>query len=656
MIPGRSGRGDVGVGRVLARFFGIHRKGQKGAGSMMHGRFRTRRAAVVLFAAVCALFNDQTARASAAYNGTRGLIRTRSADTYSKGTLSFQLSSNYGKQDDEKLGPAFFNAADSAFVDYHTFITRAALTYALSDFFEIAGDLEVRNWIRTVQESTEDQLDTTTRGGLGDTDVSAKLGIPLPSERFKLGAYGNVTFSTGNKDRGFTTDSNDITVMGLATLDLSDLQTFVPTRMHVNAGYRFNTNEDLGYGIFLPEQPDSSGFNPPGYPSVATGESDSYNDAFLFDAAIEFPAPQVTFFVEFDWQKLINVDVPAGASVSTSTYTLSPGVEFRGGAGSSLEMGADINLNSGDTPSGINPPDWGLWLAFNYVNQVIARDTDRDGVSDDRDGCVDQAEDLDGYQDTDGCPDLDNDHDGVTDEADKCKDLAEDADGFQDDDGCPDLDNDQDGVPDANDQCPNEPEDFDGDQDVDGCPDLVKDSDNDSLPDDLDRCPLQSEDIDGYQDDDGCPDLDNDLDGIPDESDKCPTQPETFNGVEDEDGCPDAKEIGKQFVLRGINFESGRADLTPDSHTVLDQVIASMSAYPEARIEIRGHTDSQGPANFNLELSQRRAEAVRQYLIKGGIDPSRVTAVGVGEEEPMASNQTPDGRALNRRIEFRRLN
>jgi outer membrane protein OmpA-like peptidoglycan-associated protein len=623
---------------------------------MMHGRWWIRGAAVVVLAAACTAGSVETAPASVAYNGTRGLIRTRSADTFNRGTLSFQLSSNYGKQDDEKLSPAYFGTADSALVDYHTFITRAALTYALSDFFEIAADLEVRNWIRTEQEVTDGlSLDTETRGGLGDTDVSAKLSIPLPSQTFKLGAYGNVTFPTGDKERAFTTDSNDITVMGLATIDLSDLETFVPTRMHVNAGYRFNTNEDRGYGIFDPENPDSSGFNPPGYPSVPADQNDSYNDAFVFDAAIEFPAPQVTFFLEFDWQKLLNVELPADAGVSTSTYTLSPGVEFRGGS-SSFEVGADINLNSGDTPAGINAPDWGLWLAFNYMNQTVASDADKDKVPDNRDGCVDQAEDIDGFQDADGCPDLDNDHDGVPDTSDKCADLAEDVDGFQDDDGCPDLDNDQDGVQDTLDKCPNEPEDFDGDLDTDGCPDLVKDSDNDSLPDDLDRCPLQAEDIDGYQDDDGCPDLDNDLDGIPDESDKCPTQPETFNGVEDEDGCPDAKEIGKQFVLRGINFESGRADLTPDSHTVLDQVIASMNAYPEARLEIRGHTDGQGPANFNLELSQRRAEAVRQYLIKGGIDPGRVSAVGIGEEEPIASNQTPEGRATNRRIEFRRLN
>jgi len=299
----------------------------------MHGRFRTRSAAVLLLAAACVVWVVPTSSASIAYNGTRGLLRTRSADTFHKGTLGFQLSANYGKQDDELLSSAYFGVpGDSAIVDYHMFIARVNATYALSDFFEIAGNLDVRSWVRTKQEG-DPELDTFTRGGIGDTDVSAKLAFPLPSETFKMGAYGNVTFPTGSKERGFTTDSNDITVMGLATIDLSDMQTFVPTRLHVNAGYRFNTQEDQGYGIFLPDYPDSNGFSPPGYPAVPTDENDSYNDSFLFDAAVEFPAPQVTFFVEFDWQKLMNAAIPADGSVSASTYTLSPGVEFKGNKG-----------------------------------------------------------------------------------------------------------------------------------------------------------------------------------------------------------------------------------------------------------------------------------------------------------------------------------
>jgi OOP family OmpA-OmpF porin len=105
-----------------------------------------------------------------------------------------------------------------------------------------------------------------------------------------------------------------------------------------------------------------------------------------------------------------------------------------------------------------------------------------------------------------------------------------------------------------------------------------------------------------------------------------------------------------------VNFESGSSALTPDSYSVLDEVVRSLQAYPEVRVEIRGHTDSQGAAGFNLELSQKRANSVKQYLINSGIDPTRVESVGVGEEEPVSSNSTPEGRAQNRRIEFRRLN
>jgi outer membrane protein OmpA-like peptidoglycan-associated protein len=335
---------------------------------------------------------------------------------------------------------------------------------------------------------------------------------------------------------------------------------------------------------------------------------------------------------------------------------LTPGLAVASKTGTELKIAFDLNLNSGDKPAFSGAPDWGLWLAISHSGAIVPKDSDRDGVKDNEDQCPNQPEDLDGYQDDDGCPEIDNDGDGIPDLEDKCPDLAEDVDGFEDLDGCPDLDNDQDGIADTDDRCPNEPEDFDGEDDTDGCPDLIKDSDNDSLPDDIDRCPLQAEDIDGFQDEDGCPDLDNDLDGIPDADDKCPNAPETFNGFDDEDGCPDEKPIEKEFILKGVNFESGSAALTPDSYPVLDDVIRSLLAYPEVNVEIRGYTDSQGPASFNLELSQRRADAVKQYLSNAGIDPARVTTKGFGEADPISSNDTPQGRAQNRRIEFRRLN
>jgi len=166
-------------------------------------------------------------------------------------------------------------------------------------------------------------------------------------------------------------------------------------------------------------------------------------------------------------------------------------------------------------------------------------DRDEDGVTDDRDPCPEDHEDLDNFEDADGCPDLDNDQDGLPDSADKCPNQAEDLDGFEDKDGCPDPDNDGDGVPDINDHCVAEPETKNGFDDADGCPD-VKDTDSDGVLDENDKCPDQPEDTDGFEDTDGCPDPDNDGDGILDEVDECSEQPEDGKGKgpQKTDGCP----------------------------------------------------------------------------------------------------------------------
>ncbi|RKY78877.1 hypothetical protein DRQ12_05040 [candidate division KSB1 bacterium] len=278
----------------------------------------------------------------------------------------------------------------------------------------------------------------------------------------------------------------------------------------------------------------------------------------------------------------------------------------------------DYDNGRGDDNRGVVEVGLGLRLF-----STSHRDTDGDGIEDRFDADPKNPEDFDEFEDWDGKPDLDNDRDGIPDVHDKAPNLAEDLDGFMDEDGVPDLDNDNDGIPDTEDKCPNEAEDFDG-----------------------------------FQDKDGCPDLDNDGDGIQDSLDKCPNEPETFNNYQDEDGCPDKKPViekGKKLILRGINFESGSAQLTPDSYAVLDTVYESLAANPEVVVEIRGHTDSVGDWNYNLKLSQKRAEVVKQYLVNCGIDPSRIRAVGYGEKDPIASNATAKGRALNRRIEFVRI-
>jgi len=258
----------------------------------------------------------------------------------------------------------------------------------------------------------------------------------------------------------------------------------------------------------------------------------------------------------------------------------------------------------------------------------------------------------------------DTDKDGIPDKIDKDPLHAEDMDGFQDQDGAPDLDNDRDGVPDALDRAPLQPEDQDGYMDADGIPD--EDNDGDGILDADDKCPGNDknldtkEDMDGFQDADGCPDLDNDGDGIADTDDKCPNKAETMNGYEDADGCPDKKpevavEKGKAIVLKGVNFASGSARLTQNSRTMLDRVVRTLSEEKDIEVEIRGYTDNTGSYQGNMKISKLRAEAVKAYLVNNGIESSRVKTQGFGPENPIADNKTRSGRAKNRRIEFFRI-
>jgi hypothetical protein len=198
-------------------------------------------------------------------------------------------------------------------------------------------------------------------------------------------------------------------------------------------------------------------------------------------------------------------------------------ITFTGGVGTGLIRG-------------IGAPDFRGFLGAVFVHEN--HDRDKDGLLDYKDQCPTAAEDFDGFEDSDGCPDLDNDGDGIADTSDKCPTQGEDPDGFEDLDGCPEVDNDKDGLPDDVDHCPNKPETKNGYKDEDGCPDEA-DTDGDGVPDARDKCPNEVEDTDGFQDEDGCPDLDNDNDGIADDKDECLDEPETMNGFQDEDGCPD---------------------------------------------------------------------------------------------------------------------
>ena len=331
---------------------------------------------------------------------------------------------------------------------------------------------------------------------------------------------------------------------------------------------------------------------------------------------------------------------------------------------------------------GVGAPDFRFFASIGYTPRD--RDRDGDGIMDDEDQCPDNPEDIDGFEDANGCPDDDNDEDGIKDTRDECPDDAEDVDSFEDENGCPDPDNDQDTVLDDDDECPidagkpelkgcpdtdgdliidrldkcvDKPEDVDSFQDDDGCPD--EDNDGDLILDVNDKCPMDAEDADQFEDEDGCPDPDNDRDGILDGDDKCPLEPETINGVDDEDGCPDKGKSKVRItktkieILDKVYFDTGKATIQERSYVLLNQVASVLKANPQiTKIRIEGHTDSRGKDSFNQKLSQDRAESVRTYLEAQKLEGGRLEAVGYGESKPIADNKKKSGRELNRRVEF----
>jgi len=281
-------------------------------------------------------------------------------------------------------------------------------------------------------------------------------------------------------------------------------------------------------------------------------------------------------------------------------------------------------------------------------------DTDHDGVPDGIDQCPDTP--AGAMVDAVGCP-IDSDHDGVPDGIDKCPDTPAGA--SVDATGCP-SDSDHDGVPDGIDKCPDTP--AGTAVDATGCP---IDTDHDGVPDGIDKCPNTPPGV--AVDAVGCPvATDSDGDGVPDTIDKCPNTPK---GVPvDATGCmmlfrpettvtarPGVPRPRPTLVLRGVTFQTGRSVLTSDSYEVLDQVAASLLANPEIRIEIAGYTDNTGPVGINLRLSQARAAAVRAYLARKGVSPTRMLARGYGARSAVSPNTTAAGRAANRRVELHKL-
>ena len=345
----------------------------------------------------------------------------------------------------------------------------------------------------------------------------------------------------------------------------------------------------------------------------------------------------------------------------------------RGPLSSDVEVFALGGLGFGDT---LGNPDFRLMMGAAFggapskcvaggkhtAEQCPDLDDDNDGVKNRDDACPTEG----GKVDAKGCPLADQDKDGIEDAADKCPSVAgvasaqgcpdQDGDSVQDSaDKCPAVkgpadragcpDSDGDGLDDPADKCPGEA----GPAERQGCP--AKDADNDSILDEQDSCPNEA----GIPELKGCPAKDTDGDTVPDHLDNCINQA----GPADNQGCPAEQ---KQLVVIKqdridikdmVYFDSSQATIQARSNTLLDQMAKVLIEHPEIiKVIIEGHTDDRGAADFNRTLSQQRAAAVRDYLVKKGVPAERLETQGFGPDRPVQPNTTSEGRAANRRVDF----
>lgn len=262
------------------------------------------------------------------------------------------------------------------------------------------------------------------------------------------------------------------------------------------------------------------------------------------------------------------------------------------------------------------------------------KDSDGDGVPNGRDKCPNtpKGEAVTPF----GCP-IDTDFDGVYDYEDECVDVP----GPRENRGCPWGDRDGDGITDNKDDCPDVP----GLARFRGCPD----TDGDGIPDKDDHCPNER----GVAKYHGCPPpfVDTDGDGISDYEDLCPRTP----GVKSNKGCPEIKPEEKealQQAFKNLLFESGSDVIVSSSFESLNKLASVMVNNPRSKLHLEGHTDSVGDDNANMDLSKRRAESVKRYLMTKGVSGNRVTTDGFGETKPVDTNDTEAGRHRNRRVEM----
>ena len=402
--------------------------------------------------------------------------------------------------------------------------------------------------------------------------------------------------------------------------------------------------------------------------SVRTGVNVRLRDDAFADKSIgtEFLVGGAVGLHVLDKKLMVGPEVNSAITVATSTgvgsgsipdetkasveglfgfhYTAGP-VRFGAGAGTGFSRG-------------LGTPAARVLANLEFVPEInVVTDRDGDGINDAQDACPDVRGVPDPDASKNGCPPeappKDTDGDGIIDAQDACVDVP----GIKTDDprtnGCP-SDRDKDGIYDKDDACIDVPGVRQQDPARNGCP---ADSDGDGIIDTEDACPGKP----GIKSPDpklnGCPDPDRDKDGIPNDVDACPDEPGKSDPDPKKNGCPKAfVKDGTIKILDQVKFKTASAQILPgkESEEVLEAVLKVLNDHPEIkRVSVEGHTDTKGVPQANKKLSADRAASVVKWLVGHGIAKERLTSAGFGQEKPIDTNDTEDGRKNNRRVEFR---
>lgn len=482
--------------------------------------------------------------------------------------------------------------------------------------------------------STVSEVDHAPMAALGDIGLTVKGSIVRnEGGGFGLGALGYVSLPTGDRASFAGEGSTTVSARLLAEY------TLLVAVAQASVGYKLRTDhhswpsEQVGGYRFGDELPWSVGFAiRPGIFGI-----DPDNRQRLELAAHGWlPMGPVMPFGAGD---------PGSAALSPALLAVSDRIELGRYRDTFLLAGAEFGMTDA-----VGVPAMRIVAALGWAPHE--HDMDHDGVKDDVDACPEIPEDRDGFEDSDGCPEIDNDDDGVIDKEDRCPNVKGVPSDSPSKNGCPAGDGDGDGIDDTVDACPTVKGPTSDDPKLNGCP--TGDSDSDGIIDAVDKCPTQAEDKDGFQDDDGCPDPDNDGDGISDHedacpnaagarsadpvrngcpnldrdgdtydnlTDKCPEAAEVFNGVTDDDGCPDEGgkllvtiddkrnvRLAAPIVLRG---EGDAVEVDPASTNTLRALALELNKHPEWTLAVGARPAAGDPTKAQLDALARSFAVVR---------------------------------------------